>query len=508
MLSALRGMTKWIFIAVIAAFVAAIFFDWGMQAGRWGGRITYAAVVDGEEIPLAEYEARLRRAEDAAGDRSDTDRRRLRRDLLEEMIREALVRREAERLGLEPDQEEIRQVIRASQFRRKDGGIDNEAFERWDRTAPPRERRYVENEARRMRTQDRGMRWAMARASFAAPEEVRAYYDWRYEMAVVRHILVEPSAFVPLSAAHDLYVAHPDSFLVPERARLRHVLFRAPAGTAEGDRIAQRAAAEEARLAIASGADFDLLYRETLASEDPRRAAEDLEWIYRGQIPAFDTFSFSAPVGSVSEVIQTPFGFHIVRLDDREETHVQPFAEVADAIRRSLAGETEVALARAAAESALAEIRAGAAFEEVARRRSTAASARDGGLLGPVARGEITTRVYGEDTRPLERIREEAGRIVFREDRLAAVVEEAFAETALALPPGAVSGVFRTSHGFHVVRVEERRPADPLQWEVVRDDVRNEYLAAKRQAALRAWVEALRREAKVEHHPAFAEGES
>lgn len=503
MLTTLRRMTKWLLGIILLAFVVMIFFDWGMQAFRWGAADRWAASVDGEEIPVDAFEARVRAAEASSATVSDTDRRRLQAAVLEQMVREILVRRAAEAWGLGVPADEIAEYVQQTQFRKEDGSIDMDGYRQALRRLPPREWNRIAGEIRRQLGLGKAERYVGAASLIAPPEEVRAYYDWKFATAVVRHILVEPGAFVPRERAFAEYRAYPDSFLIPERTRIRHVVWGLPQGAGEPDRIALRARAEETRLRITSPAAYDRLYAEIRDDTDPLTAAEDLEWLYHGGFAPFETFAFSAPVGAASDVIATPFGYHIVRIDDREETHVRPFDEVEEDLRARLAGETEVARARAAAESALAEVRAGAPFEEVARRFSTAESARTGGLLGAVARGDLTAEVYGDDTRTIERIRDEAGRVELREGRLVALLDPSFADAAFSLEPGGVSEVVASARGFHVIRLEERRAADPLLWEARAPQIEREYLGRKREALFRAWVERLRKEADVRFHPAY-----
>jgi hypothetical protein len=67
-----------------------------------------------------------------------------------------------------------------------------------------------------------------------------------------------------------------------------------------------------------------------------------------------------------------------------------------------------------------------------------------------------------------------------------------FANEVLALAPGGWAGPLRSTHGFHVVRVHERRPAAPLPIASVREEVRHAVLAERGQRALRRALDELR----------------
>jgi peptidyl-prolyl cis-trans isomerase C len=78
-------------------------------------------------------------------------------------------------------------------------------------------------------------------------------------------------------------------------------------------------------------------------SQDPGSAAKggDLGFFGRGRMikPFEDTAFGMAKAGDISEVIESPFGFHIIRLDEKKPAGLQPFAEVKDALLRQAQNE-------------------------------------------------------------------------------------------------------------------------------------------------------------------------
>ena len=74
-------------------------------------------------------------------------------------------------------------------------------------------------------------------------------------------------------------------------------------------------------------------------SEDPgtKDKGGDLGWIVQGQtVPEFEKVAFSLPKGSISDLVKTQYGFHIIKIIDKETAHTKSFDEVKDSIRAQL----------------------------------------------------------------------------------------------------------------------------------------------------------------------------
>ena len=61
-----------------------------------------------------------------------------------------------------------------------------------------------------------------------------------------------------------------------------------------------------------------------------------LGWIGRGRtVPEFEKTAFSLAKGSTSDLVQSSYGFHIIRVDDKQAAHVKTLDEVKDQIEET-----------------------------------------------------------------------------------------------------------------------------------------------------------------------------
>lgn len=113
--------------------------------------------------------------------------------------------------------------------------------------------------------------------------------------------------------------------------RARHILLQYPQGAAQSVRDSVRAQAEALRSRIVGGASFEALARQF--SQDPGSAAQggDLGFVQRGELvrPIDEAVSRLSP-GEVGEVVESPFGYHVIRLEERRAAG---FEEVRDQFR-------------------------------------------------------------------------------------------------------------------------------------------------------------------------------
>jgi peptidyl-prolyl cis-trans isomerase D len=125
-------------------------------------------------------------------------------------------------------------------------------------------------------------------------------------------------------------------YQVPNRVHIQHILLMTVGKTdAEVEEIRQKA--EDVLKQAKKGAKFDELAKKY--SEDPgtKDKGGDLGFITQGQtVPEFEKTAFTLPKGSISDLVKTQYGFHIIKVLDKETAHTKPFEEVKESIRAPL----------------------------------------------------------------------------------------------------------------------------------------------------------------------------
>ena len=160
------------------------------------------------------------------------------------------------------------------------------------------------------------------------------------EQRRVRYALITPdrvSAELKLddAALKKYYSEHLVEYQVSERVKASHILFRTDGKTAE-ETSATEKKAREVLARIKSGADFAEQAKNN--SEDSTASnGGDLGWIVRGQtVKEFEDSAFSLKPGQTSDLIKTTYGFHIIKVFEKQTAHLQTFEEVKDMIREQL----------------------------------------------------------------------------------------------------------------------------------------------------------------------------
>jgi peptidyl-prolyl cis-trans isomerase SurA len=292
--------------------------------------------------------------------------------------------------------------------------------------------------------------------------------DIRNEMLVQRLREREVDSKVQVSDAEvDQYLATLKAQNAGETEyRIAHILVMVPE-QASADQIEnRRQRAEEALRSIRSGADFAQIAASFSDATDALQGGS-LGWRSGARLPTIfaDTVR-EQKVGTVSGVLRSAAGFHIVKLLEKRSQDDATLVDQTHA-RHILVRVNELtseAEAKSKIERMKDRLDSGASFADLAKLNSEDASAAKGGDLGWLSAGDTVAE---------------------------------FDEAMKKLQPNQVSPPVRTSFGWHLIEVLERRKQD-----VTIDRARNEAQTAIRQRkadeAFQDWVRQVRDKAFVE----------
>lgn len=135
------------------------------------------------------------------------------------------------------------------------------------------------------------------------------------------------------------YKENPKFFETQEEVSASHILIKADQAADEQTKAAAKARAEAARKRALAGEDFATLAKEV--SEGPSGpTGGSLGFFSREQmVPQFSAAAFALKPGEISVVVETQFGFHVIKLDERRAPRTVPLEEVQDRIRQGMTQE-------------------------------------------------------------------------------------------------------------------------------------------------------------------------
>src|SRR6267143_340514 len=282
--------------------------------------------------------------------------------------------------------------------------------------------------------------------------EIKAAYEKnksRYqvpEKRVVRFALVDLSQLRQTAQISDdelkaQYQQNIQQYQVPNRVHVQHILLMTVGKTdAEVEEIRQKA--EDVLKQAKKGAKFEDIAKKYSEDTGTKDKGGDLGWIVQGQTVAeFEKAAFSLPKGSISDLVKTQYGFHIIKVLDKETAHTKAFDEVKDSIRAPLMLSKADKQASDTADQLSAAI-----------RKSTKISLDDLGKQFHLAVAE--TRPVGA-TDPLL----ELGN------------SQDIKDAIFRLRPGELSAPVRTDRGYVVLALKEVQPAHQGSLEEVRGRV-------------------------------------
>lgn len=217
----------------------------------------------------------------------------LKKQYLQRMVQDAVVVQAAERLGLAPDEATIDRRVEQAKQR-----LSGEAA------------------------------FLAALKQYGIPD-VATYRRMTYDAMAYKAMIgwIRQRLRVSEAATRMLYLLDRAAYAEPEQICTAHIL------------VPSREEAEDVIARLKDGADFAELAREV--SQDPGSAPRggDLGCVALGRfVPEFERAALALQPGQVSAPVQTQFGWHVIRMNDRRPARVRPYEEVQGQIRAKIEG--------------------------------------------------------------------------------------------------------------------------------------------------------------------------
>jgi len=137
--------------------------------------------------------------------------------------------------------------------------------------------------------------------------------------------------------ALSFYEKQKEQFVDKEKVRASHILIRLESGASEKEKMEARKKIDAVRERALKGEDFNELAAANSQDPSAQENKGDLGFFPRGvMVPEFEKVAFELEPGTVSEVVETPFGYHIIKVAERQAERSVSFEEVKPRLKEYL----------------------------------------------------------------------------------------------------------------------------------------------------------------------------
>jgi peptidyl-prolyl cis-trans isomerase D len=337
----MRSSAKYIFWILLVAFVGWLALDTSGVLGTSGGVTpgTTVAEVNGQSITVAEYQNAVNQMMEQAQRQGTAltldDQRRIEQMAFDQLVGDILISQELRRRGIDVTVQEIQQaalttpppqLLQNPEFQ-TEGQFDPAKYQRWIQSPAVRQQGvlvmlegYYRSEIPKAKLAEQ-----IVAGTHISDAQLWAIYRDTNDSASVSYVsfgaeLIPDSAVsVTDREIRDYYNAHRDQ-LGDRPGRAVVSLTVIPRPVTAGDSAATLARIRELREEIVSGrASFeDVAQRESVDSVSAVEGGllgRQPKGVF---VPEFDSAAYSIPVGQVSQPVQTSFGLHLIRVDERQ----------------------------------------------------------------------------------------------------------------------------------------------------------------------------------------------
>ena len=381
MLQAINDRIKGWLGALVIVLITIPFAFWGIESYLGAGNKQFAAVVNGEEIAVFQfddaYSNQLARLNQQFGSQLPYSNQQIKALVLDQLIDAMLLEETSYSAGYRVSDDTLKQKI-ATLFTR-DGVFDRDFFENViaaNRMTISQYEAMLRNELRvvqkqnaivesailpdadveklaALQQQERDVRWvkfavdAQSEDIVITDQEIDEFYNANVdrfmtpERVSVEYVEVTSddladSITVDEEKLATMYDDYKANVLKKEERKARHILLKADTSE-ENSKSAVTAKIQELQQKLEAGEAFEDLARQY--SEDPGSAKQggDLGWVATGDmVKPFEEALFDLTNGEVSGIVETQFGLHLIRLDDIRAPLVEPFADKRDEFEQEL----------------------------------------------------------------------------------------------------------------------------------------------------------------------------
>jgi len=389
MLQILRDKSQSIFIQALVVIIALVFIFWGVGTNISNDRDT-AITINKEEISFQEfqqsYDQTIAGYRRQFGESLSEDLLKglgIKQQVVNQLIQATLLRQGISAMGISATPVEIQSTVQNMPQFQQDGDFNLETYKavlRANRLTPQK----FEASIGRDLLVEKGSAFVSNFATTTSDAEINELVRRDQETVKVKVVKIAPDLFNDkitidpqelaawfatvkdsykterkiklkylafpykdqtdrITITDDQILAHYEkekaAYQVPEQRQARHILFKTEENSSSEKRSTQLKKAEEILTRLRLGEDFSTLA--STYSEDPAKAqGGDLGTFSRGRmIKEFDDAVFSMQPDTISDIITTQFGYHIIKLEKILPAVTQPLKEVRDAIAEKLQSE-------------------------------------------------------------------------------------------------------------------------------------------------------------------------
>ena len=393
-----RNAESWV-VKAIFGIIILVFVFWGVSS-LGGTSPSIMAYVNEEPITIGEFrekfEQRIEMLTQGKGGLKPEMQRQVKGIVFNELILSKLLLQEAKRLQMGATPEELFAILsKQKAFQNKDGKFDKQVYLQRLQEQSQTVGKFESGLAEQV-TLSRLQTYVMSTV-FATPEEARALYSFGGEQRSIDYLLFDRAKYMDAITPSDeqiktyyeankeafrepkrisveyllltpetlaknhavgeeaikaYYDEHSkDYFQQPERVKVSHIMLRLSEDASQAEK--DQALGEALKIyGEAQSGDFAALARKYSADASAANGG-DIGWVSRGEmIKVFEDAVFALKKDEISRPVLTPFGYHIIKAEAKEDSRVRSFAEVHDEIAKTLgeqaaAGQLQTYLGKA-----------------------------------------------------------------------------------------------------------------------------------------------------------------